>query len=197
VTREVVLQMQMSLDGFVGAADGNVDWAFPAFDDAFTAWSVESLWQAGTHVMGAETGRGLAEYWPNPTEPRDLPFAAPMNEIPKVVFSRSIDRLDWNQTRIARGDLTTEIASLKAEDGKHVLVHGGASFAQSLIRLGLIDEYQLVVHPVVLGSGQPLFPEMPAPLRMRVEAIRPFPSGAALQVLRPVPGQIESNEEAS
>src|SRR6266545_281572 len=136
--RKVVLQMQMSLDGFVGDRDGKVDWIFPVFDDEFNAWGVESLWQAGVHVMGGVTGRALAGYWPHPTEARDEPFAQAMNETPKVVFSNSIDYLDWDQTRIARGDLAEEMNRLKQEDdGKQVLVHGGARFAQSLTKARL------------------------------------------------------------
>lgn len=184
--RKLVLQMQVSLDGFVGTPTGEVDWAFRSFDDEFTAWGVDSLWQAGVHIMGGATGRGLAEYWPSPDiAARDRPFAAPMNEIPKVIFSKTIDHLDWNATRIARGDLVEEITRLKQEPGKHILAHGGARFAQSLSRLGLVDEYQLVIHPVVLGSGLPLFPELPEPLQLDLIETRAFPSGAVLHVYRP------------
>lgn len=167
--RKLILQMQVTLDGFVSAKDGDVSWAFPAFDEEFTRWAVDSLWSAGLHVMGAETGRGLAAYWPAAEiEERDRPFAPAMNQIPKVVFSRSIDRLDWNGTRIARGDLAAEMERLKREPGKPILAHGGARFAQSLCALGLVDEYQLVVHPVVLGEGLRLFSSLEQPLRLRL-----------------------------
>ena len=118
--RKVVLQMQVSLDGFVGGPDGEIDWIFPGFDDEFTAWEVDSLWQAGVHVMGGVTGRGLAEYWPSPAEERDKPFAAAMNQIPKVIFSKTLDKVDWNETRIAKGDVVEEITRLKQEPGKHI-----------------------------------------------------------------------------
>jgi dihydrofolate reductase len=184
--RELILQMQMTLDGYVGTPDGSVDWAFPAFDEEFTRWGVDSLWQAGVHVMGGVTGKGLAEYWPSPTEARDLPFAPPMNEIPKVVFSKTLDSLDWNQTRIAKGDLVQEINALKQEEGRPVLAHGGTSFAQSLSRHGLIDEYQLMLHPVALGEGESPFPPFEQPLRLELIEARPFKSGCVLQVYRPV-----------
>ena len=186
--RKVVLQMQVTLDGYVGTPDGDVEWAFPAFDAEFTARGVELLWQAGVHVMGGITGKGLAEYWPRPDiEERDRPFAQPMNEIPKVVFSKTLDHLDWNATTITGGDLEEEMTRLKQAPGKDILVHGGASFAQSLSKLGLIDEYQLVVHPVVLGRGLRLFPEPAQPLRLQVIEVRPFSSGAVLHISRPVP----------
>lgn len=183
--RDVVLQMQVSLDGFAGTLDGDVAWAFPGFDDEFTRWSADSLWQAGVHIMGAETGKGLAAYWPSADlEKRDEPFAAPMNEIPKVVFSRSLDHLDWNETRIAKGNLAEEIGRLKEEDGKYILVHGGVRFAQSLSRQGLIDVYQLVTHPVILGAGLPLFSELTEPLRLELTEVKPFPAGAVLHIYR-------------
>jgi len=191
--RKLVLQMQMSLDGFVGDRDGGVDWAFPAFDDEFTQWGVEALWQAGVHIMGGRTGKWLAEYWPSPTEPRDLPFAPPMNEIPKVIFSRTLDRVDWHDTRIANGDAAEEIAQLKAEPGKPVLLHGGATFARALVQQDLIDEYHLMVHPVVLGAGDALFPAFEMPLRLQLTETRPFRSGCVLHVYQ----RVSDNEGAN
>jgi dihydrofolate reductase len=189
--RDVVLQMQVSLDGYVGLPDGDVEWALPNFDEEFTAWTVDSLWRSGVHIMGGETGKELAAYWPTATEERDLPFKAPMNDLPKVVFSKSIDHLDWHDTRIANGGLGEEIGRLKQEPGKDILVHGGARFARSLSGAGLIDRYQLMVHPVVLGSGLPLFPALPQPLTLELLEAKPFPSGIVLHVYRPrgrVPG---------
>jgi dihydrofolate reductase len=184
--RDLVLQMQATFDGYVATNDGDIAWAFPAFDDEFTAWGVEALWKAGVHVMGGNTGRGLADYWPRPDiEERDRPFAPPMNQLPKVVFSRALDRLDWHDTRIVKGDLTQEFMRLKQADGGHILVHGGVAFAHDLTTLGLIDRYEIVVHPVVLGSGLPLFPALPEPLRLDVIEARPFKSGATLKVFAP------------
>jgi dihydrofolate reductase len=107
-----------------------------------------------------------------------------VNQIPKVVFSRTTDRLDWNDTRIASGDLVQEIEALKRQAGGHILVHDGARFAQSLSRLRLIDEYQLMVHPVVLGDGLRVFPALDQPLRLELVEARPFRSGVVLHVYR-------------
>jgi hypothetical protein len=96
--RKVILKMHVSLDGFVARPDGNLDWFLDAFDDELTAWEVEGLWQAGVHIMGRATYHDMAAYWPNSTEP----FAAPMNEIPKVVFSRTLKEADWEGSRVAR-----------------------------------------------------------------------------------------------
>ncbi len=187
--RRLILQMHVSLDGFVGTPSGDVGWIFPSFDAEYTAWQVESLRAAGTHVMGSHTGRSMAAYWPRPAaiDPRDAPFAAPMNETPKVVFSQSLESLDWPNTRIARGGLVPEIDALKAEPGNPILAHGGAKFAASLSRLGLVDEYHLLLQPVILGIGLRLFPEWTEPLHLELIEARAFPSGAVLHVSRPAP----------
>src|SRR5258708_11894929 len=109
--RKLIIQMQASLDGFVGGAKGELDWIFPDFDADLTKWAVEKVWQAGAHLMGSVTYRDMAAHWPTSTEP----FAPPMNQIPKIVFSRTVKDASWNETRIVAGDLRTEIARLKEE----------------------------------------------------------------------------------
>jgi dihydrofolate reductase len=162
--RKLVLQMQYSLDGFVAGPNGELDWIFQDFDDEFVKWVVEKLWQAGAHLMGSKTYKDMAAHWPSSKEP----FAAAMNQIPKIVFSRSLEHADWKETRIVSGDLAQEIARLKQEPGGDLLAHGGVRFARSLIGSGLIDEYRLVVHRVVLGKGLPIFSDLSAPLRFKV-----------------------------
>jgi dihydrofolate reductase len=185
--RDVVLQMQISFDGFLSTPSGDVEWVMRHLDDErneFWDWCVDAVGRAGVHIMGGVTGRELADYWPTSAEA----VAKPMNEIPKVVFSKTIDALDWNQTRVARGDLAEEITQLKREPGGYILVHGGARFAQSLSQHGLIDEYRLVVHPVVLGAGISPFPEFSEPRFLRLVEVRAFPSGAVLHTYRSAEG---------
>ncbi|WP_433235760.1 dihydrofolate reductase family protein [Streptosporangium sp. CA-135522] len=169
--RKVVLKMDVSLDGFVGAPGGEVDWIFRDFDDELRAWIVEVLWQAGTHIMGRVTYHDMAAYWPSSTEE----FAPPMNELPKVVFSTTLKEAAWNDSRVADGDLAEEISRLRRQPGNDILAHGGAQFAQSLSKLGLIDEYRLIVHPVALGSGLPLFAQA---IDLKLVGSRTFGSGA-------------------
>jgi dihydrofolate reductase len=152
--RKLVLKMDMSLDGFVGPVGDDAEWIMRDFDDELSRWIVdEVLWQAGTHIMGRVTYEEMAEHWPSATSV----FAAPMNEIPKVVFSNTLTKAQWPDSRIASGDLAEEVLRLKREIGKDILVHGGSEFVQALSKLGLIDEYRLIVHPVALGDGAPLF----------------------------------------
>jgi dihydrofolate reductase len=178
--RSLILKMDISLDGFVGAADGDVDWAVEDFGDAeLQQWMVANLWEAGTHVMGRGAYDDMAPHWPT----SDEPYAPPMNEIPKVVFSRTLTEPAWAGTRVVAGDLEREIAALKAEPGDPILLHGGASFARELVRRGLVDEFRLLVHPVALGRGLPLFAER---LRLRLTATRAFATGVVATTLVPV-----------
>ena len=111
-----------------------------------------------------------------------------MNDIPKVVFSKTLSQASWPTTRIARGTLAAEIAALKQEPGPDVIAHGGASFAAALAAQGLIDEYCLVIQPVAVGRGQALFAELPAALRLELIQARSFECGVVVHLYRP-PGK--------
>ena len=136
------------------------------------------LWEAGTHLMGRGAYDDMAPHWPTSTDV----YAPPMNEIPKVVFSSTLTDPAWADTRVVSGDLATEIAKLKAEDGGPLLLHGGASFARALAGLGLIDEYRLYVHPIALGDGLPLFGER---VRLKLVDSRTFATGVVASRLVP------------
>jgi dihydrofolate reductase len=173
----LILKMSVSLDGYVAPADGTTDWvAAGSPDDAAFTWTLETVSNAGVHLVGGATYTGWATYWPTASGP----FAQPMNDIPKVVFSNSLTTADWGETTIASGDLTEAVARLKQEgsDG-YLLAHGGVRFARSLVATGLIDEYRLMVHPVVLGAGERLFQE---PLRLEPVSTTAFDGGSVAHV---------------
>jgi dihydrofolate reductase len=177
----LILKMQISLDGFVGNADGDVAFIFTSFDEELTAWIVAGLWEAGLHIMGSKTYGDMAAHWPRSSEP----YAPAMNQIPKAVFSGSLNEARWGETEIIRGELSREIARLKAQQGKDILAHGGAGFARSLIAANLIDEYRLVTHPVVLGKGLPIFSDIAAARDLKLVDSRSFPKGAVAHRYRP------------
>ena len=172
----LVLTMSVSLDGFVAPADGSTDWVVAGRSADSASWTLETVSNAGTHLIGAATYARWATFWPGAAGP----FATPMNEIPKVVFSNSLTSADWADTTIATGDLTETVTQLKAErsDG-YLLALGGTRFARSLVETGLIDEYRLVVHPVVLGAGERLFT---APLTIEPISTIAFSRGAVAHV---------------
>jgi dihydrofolate reductase len=123
--------------------------------------------------MGRVTYEEMAKFWPS----SDHPIAAPMNEIPNVVFSASLQSATWPPARIARGDTAEELARLKQEPGGEIIAHGGTQFARSLIRLGLVDEYRLWVLPAAVGQGAPLFTELARPVTLSLVKTTAFPSG--------------------
>jgi dihydrofolate reductase len=206
--KQLILKMSISADGFVGGPNGETDWMFKSYDAGVTDWEVAILWRASAHLMGSRTFRDMAAYWPRSTEP----FAPPMNEIPKVVFSRtgSIGQAtttraledairlrtaaeapapsnlsSWTSPAIATGNLAEEITRLKQQDGKPLLAHGGAGFARSLVKEGLVDEYCLLVHPVALGRGLPIFSGLATPIDLKLVSATTFATGAVAHVYRP------------
>jgi dihydrofolate reductase len=180
--RRVVLQMAVTLDGYVAGLGGEGDWGLPAEHPDVRAWKVASLRQTGTHIMGRVTYDQMAEHWPTATDD----YAAFMNKIPKVVFSKTLPTAEWAGSRIARGDLAEEITALKSESGGEIMAHGGAAFVQALSRLGLIDEYRLVILPVALGNGLPLFKDLAGPLRVDLVEAKSFPDGTVIHVYQPI-----------
>ena len=172
----LVLKMSVSLDGYVAPMDGSTDWIAAGGSADGLSWTVETVRNAGAHLIGAATYTAWAGYWPSASGP----FAKPMNEIPKVVFSDSLASAGWDETTIAAGDLAEAITRLKRErSGGYLLAHGGARFARSLVETGLIDEYRLMVHPVVLGAGERLFR---APLSIEPISTTVFNGGAVAHV---------------
>ena len=172
--RHVVLQFWLSLDGYSCDEDTELYRLMEEVEDPEQEqYFVGRLRQAGTHIMGRVTYEEMATFWPT----SDHPIAAPMNEIPKVVFSASLQSATWPATRIARGDTAAELARLKQEPGGEIIAHGGTQFARSLIRLGLVDEYRLWVLPAAVGQGAPLFTELARPVTLSLVKTTAFPSG--------------------
>ena len=177
--RPLVLQMGVTLDGYVS---GPGDWGLPAEHPDVAAWKVASLRKVGTHIMGRVTYEEMARYWPTAAGR----YAEFMNTLPKVVFSTTLTAAEWDGSRIARGDLAEEIGALTNQSGGEIMAHGGAAFVQALSRRGLIDEYRLVILPVALGGGLPLFKDLAKPLRVDLAEARTFPDGTVIHVYRPV-----------
>lgn len=190
--RKLILKMAVSLDGFVSGPNGEADWIGRSGGHDALEWLVDTLWQAGLHIMGSRSYHAMAAFYPTST----AVFAPPMNDIPKMVFTRK--GLDisagaattpadgsWSSPFVASGDLADEVARLKAQPGRDIMAHGGADFAQELVAHGLIDEYRLMVHPVALGKGLALFSKLRDPVDLQLVSSRTFRSGAMANVYRP------------
>jgi dihydrofolate reductase len=180
--RDVILYMSMSVDGFVDSDREHPGVAI-AEGAELKQWKLDRISKAGAHLMGRVTYQQMSSYWPQ----SDDPYAAPMNAIPKVVFSRTLGDAEatWPVTTIARGDLATEIAAIKAEPGPEVIVWGGGRFAGALAAADLIDEYRLLVQPLALGQGRGLFDKLPDSRRLTLIEALSFPSGVVVHVYRP------------
>lgn len=204
--RKLILTMSMTLDGFVSDPKGDVQWIFSGDQEAI-AWKVEKLGNAGLIVMGSRSFRDMSPFWPTSTSV----FAPPMNQIPKAVFSKqgpvvlepAIAAIknaqaggahaaelqpgaeSWSAAHLCTGNLADEIARLKAQDGKPIVALGGAAFARSLIAQNLVDEYALMIHPIALGKGVPIFSDLAAPRPLELVSSKAFPLGSVAQVYRP------------
>jgi len=185
--------MSISVDGFVGGPNAESDWIFKSSDEASRAWSVERIREAGLIVLGRKTFEKIGTYWPTATGP----FAGPMNEIPKAVFTQNGFKgnilpnaelmpaaASWANARVFDGDLADGIKKLKSEPGKPIYAIGGAGFMRSLIATGLIDEYHLITHPLVLGEGQAIFNGVAQPLDFKLLDAKVFPGGIIAHTYR-------------
>lgn len=159
--RKVKLQMQVTLDGFVGGPNGELDWMVWDWDDVLKEYAAELTNSADTFMMGRATGEGMAVYWPtvasNPeSKEEDLWMADILNSAPKIVFSRTVSAINWDNARVA-SNIVAEVRQLKQQRGKDLLLYGGAGIVASFIKENLIDEYHLFVNPVAIGSGKAIF----------------------------------------
>src|SRR6201989_2901469 len=180
--RKVVLKMVVSLDGFATSPDGTHEWMFEWFGDDSRGWNLRALEAGGAHAMCRASSESMGPHWAASAGP----IASAMNEKPKAVFSRTLQKADWGPAEIFGGDLAAAIADLKArDDDGTVLVHGGPDFAASLTRLGLVDEYQLSTVPIAIGSGRSPFAKLDEHLKLDVIEEERFRSGALSQILVP------------
>ncbi len=175
--RDVVLMMTTSVDGYVRGTGGTVP--EPA---ELKQFKLERIRRAGTHIMGRVTYAEMSSYWPTSSDD----YAAPMNEIPKVVFSKTLQEAAWPKSTIASGDLADEIAALKREPGGEIIAWGGADFVQALSKARLIDEYMLVIQPMAFGAGLPMFKDLPAALPLELVDARRFAPDYVVNSYRPV-----------
>ncbi|GIH26171.1 deaminase [Acrocarpospora phusangensis] len=176
-----MLMMSVSLDGFFEGPNHELDWQL--IDEELHGFFNDQLRDMGAFLDGRVTYELMAEYWP--TADKDPEAAAPVaefariwREMPKIVYSRTLDRVEWNTT-LVREVVPTEVLELKAQPGGDLAL-GGGKLAAEFMRHDLIDEYWLYVHPVVLGEGTPLFQAPEARLNLRLTETRAFGNGVVL-----------------
>jgi len=174
---KLIMWNLVTLDGFFeGPKSWDLDWHDSVWGGELEEYSVEQSRSTGMLLFGRVTYEGMAVYWPS--QKGDI--ADFMNTIPKVVFSRTLKKADWNNTRLVKEDAVEEVAKLKRQTAKNLFVFGSANLSSTLLDHGLFDEIDLALAPVILGRGTPLFKANPDQVRMKLLEARPLNSGGVI-----------------
>jgi dihydrofolate reductase len=183
--RKIIVFNMVTLDGFFAGPNGDIDWH--RVDEEFNDFAVEQLATIGSILFGRITYEGMASYWPTPEAiASDPQVANAMNAIPKIVFSHTLDKADWNHTRLIKENVALEVEKLKQQPGQDLFIFGSGDLVASFLNLGLIDEIRLIVNPVVLGQGVPLFKDLRDKLNLRLLNTRTFKNGNVLLIYQTI-----------
>ncbi|HEX3786261.1 MAG TPA: dihydrofolate reductase family protein [Pseudonocardiaceae bacterium] len=179
--RKLIWGMNLTLDGYIAAPGDDIGWSVPS-DELFQFWS-DQLQATDLSLYGRKLWQTMSSYWPTGDQqpnatPAQIEFARRWRDMSKVVFSSTIDTVDWN-ARLVTGDAIAEITRLKAEDGGPMDI-GGATLAWAAMRAGLIDEYMLATAPVLVGGGTPFFTALDSWVNLNLVETRTFPGGVVL-----------------
>lgn len=180
--RKLFLFNLVTLDGYFEGPNHDISWH--NVDKEFNEFAINQLDEIDTLLFGRVTYEVMASYWPTPTAIKNDPIVAgKMNSLPKIVFSRTLKNAEWNHTKIVKSNIAEEIAKLKNRPGKDIAILGSANLAATFIEHNLIDEYRIVVNPVVLGNGTPLFKD--TKLNLKLLKMKTFKSGNVLIYYEP------------
>ncbi len=187
--RRLIVFNSVTLDGYFCGAQGDISWAYKNPQDAeWNDFVAENARGGGMLLFGRNTYELMASYWPTEAAMKTFPAVAErMNDLPKVVFSRTLKRVAWSHTRLVHEDPEVEVRRLKAEHGPGMAILGSGTITVQLAQAGLIDEYQLVVTPVAIGSGRTLFEGLRGKLALKLTRTRGFANGCVLLCYEPVP----------
>jgi dihydrofolate reductase len=183
--RKLIVSMNLSLDGYLSGPYCELDWHFKTWSSEMAECLYMELDQADTIIFGRKTYEAMARYWPSkamdPYCPReDIVFTEMMNNYSKIVFSNSLTSANWNNSRLVHGKIETEIGDLKNRPGKNLMIYGSGKLVSGLMNAELIDEYQLWMHPVLIGKGKSLFGMLCKQLNLELFKSRRFDSGVVL-----------------
>ena len=175
--RRVLVFNSVSLDGYFTDGAGDMSWAHGE-DPEWNRFTAENASGDAELIFGRKTYQMMAGFWPTPQARQMMPeVAASMNRMRKNVFSHSLDKVEWETSRLVQGDLVTEVRRMKSEPGPGLLIMGSGEIVAQLTEAGLIDEYQLIFVPIVLGRGRTLFEGVKRRPRLRLTKTRNFQSG--------------------
>ena len=178
--RKLKLQVQMTVDGYIGGPNGEIDWITMPWTDDINSYVGEIVDSSDTIILGRKLAEGFIPHWANvATEPDHPEYTGGLQftNTPKVVFSQTLTESKWENTAVATGDLVEEITTLKEQAGQDIYACGGATFVSALIKHGLIDEYFLLINPVAIGEGLPIFNDLESKQNLRLVQAIPFDCG--------------------
>jgi dihydrofolate reductase len=182
--RKVFLFNMTTLDGFFEGPNQDISWH--NVDEEFNDFAIEQLNEIGTLLFGRVTYQGMASYWPTELAIRDDPAVAGlMNSLPKIVFSKTLDKAEWNNSRLIKENAVDEVLKLKQQPGKDIAIFGSSDLAVTLAQNGVIDEYRIIVNPVFLGNGTSLLKGIKEKLNLKLLNARIFKSGNVLLYYAP------------
>jgi dihydrofolate reductase len=177
--RNVILFNLITLDGYFEGSGNDISWH--QVDDEFNEFAIEQLSSTDGLIFGRVTYQLMANFWPTSAGLNEEPAIAKlMNSLPKYVFSRTFEKVDWNNTTLLKGDAIEELVRLKQGNGKDLFIFGSADLSSTFIRYGLIDEFRLLVNPILLGSGIPLFKDDHELIKVRLLKTKTFHNGNVL-----------------
>jgi dihydrofolate reductase len=178
---------QVSVDGYFKTPDGDTGWMHQHDDDAeFREFTASNARGGGVLLFGKTTYEMMASFWPTPAAAEQFPdVAKQMNSLPKVVFSRTLNKASWSNTKLVKGDPVAEVRQMKNAPGDQMVIMGSGTIVSQLMPAGLIDEYQLVVIPVVLGEGKTMFEGSKKTLNLTLTKTRTFRNGKTFLVYQP------------
>jgi dihydrofolate reductase len=183
---KLVVYNSMSLDGYFTDANGDMSWAHKR-DPEWQAFISENASGGGRLLFGRVTYDLMASFWPTPLAAQSNPIVVDrMNNLKKYVFSTTLDKASWNNTRLFKGDLAAEVRKLKQEPGPNIVIMGSGSVVAQLADAGLIDEYQIVLNPLVVGGGRTLFEGVKRKLPMKLASSRAFGNGNVVLFYEPL-----------
>lgn len=177
--RRLLFQMLVTADGSMAGPGGELDWHI--VDGDFSAYVDRMLRSIDAILLGRRTYEGLAGYWPDAREPE----AALMNALPKIVFSSSLRQAAWSNSRIVTEDPVGEVRRLKAMEGSDLALFASSTLAATLADAGLVDEYRIIVNPVLLGKGRPVLPRLAKRIPLRLARTDVFASGTICLYYQP------------
>ena len=182
--RKIIVSNYITLDGFFAGPNGEFDWF--VWDEETAEYSKSLLKSIDTILFGRVTYELMAGYWPTASPPTEDPVIIDaMNNLPKIVFSKTLDKVEWKNSRLVKENIAGEVATLKQQPGKDMVIYGSGGIVTTLTQLGLIDEYRIFVNPVVLGSGKPLFKGFKDRLNLKLLTTKTFNCGVVLLHYQP------------